>query len=78
MIGQLVLRHICPAIYAVMMDGLNPQVRSLFGKMRNNVWKVIEDSVEQGQCLLEKAISNSTLVVYNKNGEKISRAQILI
>ena len=47
-IGHLVLRHICPPIYALLMDGLNPQVRSLFGKMRNNVWKVIEDSAEQG------------------------------
>ncbi len=48
-VGNLVLKHLCPAIYALVQDGLNPHVRSLFGKMKNSVWRVVEASAEAGE-----------------------------
>ena len=52
-IGHLILKHLCPAIHAVLLDGLKPHVRSLFGRMRNSVWKVVEDSAELGKLELD-------------------------
>ena len=49
-VGHLVLKHLSPALYALLEDGLKPYTRSLFGKVRNNVWKVVEDSAELGKC----------------------------
>lgn len=48
-VGQLVLDHLCPAIHAVILDGLKPHVNSLFGKVKNSAYKVMEDSAELGQ-----------------------------
>ena len=50
-VGHLVLNHVCPAVQAVMVDGLQPHVRSLFGQVKNNVWKVVEDTTQLGECL---------------------------
>ena len=47
-VGRLLLKHLCPAVHALLLDGLKPQVRSLFGKMKNSIWKVVEDSSELG------------------------------
>ena len=47
-IGYLILKMLCPALYALLLDGLKPYIRSLFGRVKNTVWKVIEDSAEPG------------------------------
>ena len=59
-VGQLVLKHLCPAIHAILLDGLKPHIRSLFGRMRNSVWKVVEDSAEPGtfiRCLVGNLVN---------------------
>ena len=59
-VGQLVLKHLCPAIHAILLDGLKPHIRSLFGRMRNSVWKVVEDSAEPGtfiHCLVGNLVN---------------------
>ena len=48
--GQIVLQYLCPAVYAVIQDGLKTHVRSLFGKVKNTPWKVVEDSMESGKA----------------------------
>ena len=53
-VGHLVLSHVCPAVHAVMADGLRPHVRSLFGQVKNNVWKVVEQSTELGKLVEEQ------------------------
>ncbi|KAK2164108.1 hypothetical protein LSH36_68g00006 [Paralvinella palmiformis] len=45
-ISHIVLELICPAVYAIIQDGLKPHVRSLFGKVKNTPWRVVEDSVD--------------------------------
>ena len=41
-IGDLILTHICPAVHAILQDGLKPYTRSLFGQ----VWNfIIEETV---------------------------------
>ena len=49
-IGHFILKQLCPMIYAVLADGLRTNVRSLFGKMKNCVWNVVEATATQGQC----------------------------
>ncbi|ELU14169.1 hypothetical protein CAPTEDRAFT_220152 [Capitella teleta] len=47
-VGHLVLQHLGPALQAFFMDGLQPQVSSLLGKVRNNVWRFVLDSAQMG------------------------------
>jgi len=48
-VGRIVLDQLCPAIHAIILDGLKTHVRSFFGKMKNSAWKVVEDSVDIGK-----------------------------
>ncbi|KAG7163417.1 Iporin-like [Homarus americanus] len=41
-VAQLALEKLCPAVYALLSDGLHPSLHSLFGKINNSVWRVIE------------------------------------
>lgn len=41
-VAQIALEKLCPAIYALLSDGLHPSLQSLFGKINNSVWRVIE------------------------------------
>ena len=41
-VAQLALDKLCPAVYALLSDGLHPSLQSLFGKINNSVWRVIE------------------------------------
>ncbi|KAK7074479.1 hypothetical protein SK128_022381 [Halocaridina rubra] len=41
-VAHLALEKLCPAIYALLSDGLHPSLQSLFGKINNSVWRVIE------------------------------------
>jgi len=47
-VGRIVLDQLCPAIHAIILDGLKTHVRSFFGKMKNSAWKVVEDSINMG------------------------------
>ena len=47
--ARCVLFHeLCPALYAIMTDGLKPEVITSFGRMRTNVWRVVEAVTRQG------------------------------
>lgn len=40
--AQIALEKLCPAVYALLSDGLHPSLHSLFGKINNSVWRVVE------------------------------------
>lgn len=46
--AQLCVSNLCPALYAIMSDGLKPQLNSTFGPIANSVWQVVEASSQQG------------------------------
>ncbi|XP_015601751.1 uncharacterized protein LOC107270863 isoform X3 [Cephus cinctus] len=46
--SQICLSNLCPALYAIMSDGLRPQLQSTFGPITNSVWQVVEASSQQG------------------------------
>ncbi|XP_033336769.2 uncharacterized protein LOC117226503 isoform X2 [Megalopta genalis] len=46
--AQICLSHLCPALYAIMSDGLKPHLNSTFGPITNSVWQVVEASSQQG------------------------------
>ncbi|XP_044597233.1 uncharacterized protein LOC123273801 isoform X2 [Cotesia glomerata] len=46
--SQICLSNLCPALYAIMSDGLKPQLNSTFGPIANSVWQVVEASSQQG------------------------------
>ncbi|XP_042859970.1 uncharacterized protein LOC122245907 isoform X6 [Penaeus japonicus] len=41
-VAQIALEKLCPAVYALLSDGLHPSLHSLFGKINNSVWRVVE------------------------------------
>lgn len=45
--AQICLNHLCPALYAIMSDGLKPHLNSTFGPITNSVWQVVEASSQQ-------------------------------
>ncbi|XP_035671493.1 iporin-like isoform X3 [Branchiostoma floridae] len=48
-IGHLVLRYLCPAMLALVEDGLRPFLRNpIVGRVKNNVWNVVEASTQMG------------------------------
>jgi hypothetical protein len=47
--AHLVLSTLCPALYAVLSDGLRPTLDTAFGSIQNSVWQVVEASAQQGQ-----------------------------
>ena len=48
-IAQIALEKLCPAVYALLSDGLHPSLHSLFGKISNSVWRVIEATSQMGK-----------------------------
>ncbi|KAK2540069.1 Rusc1 [Columba livia] len=50
-VGHLLLRTLCPALYAVVEDGLKPfQKDVITGQRRNSPWSVVEASVKTGRA----------------------------
>ncbi|XP_074661624.1 uncharacterized protein LOC141914262 [Tubulanus polymorphus] len=47
-VGILVLKHLCPAVFNLISDGLKPKIHSFFGQFKNSVWKLIEESIDSG------------------------------
>lgn len=46
--AKLALSTLCPALYAVLSDGLKPSLQTSFGDIHNSVWQVVESSSQQG------------------------------
>ncbi|CAK9820832.1 AP-4 complex accessory subunit RUSC2 [Anthophora plagiata] len=46
--AQICVSNLCPALYAIMSDGLKPHLNSTFGPITNSVWQVVEASSQQG------------------------------
>ncbi|XP_051849820.1 AP-4 complex accessory subunit RUSC1 isoform X1 [Antechinus flavipes] len=50
-VGHLVLTTLCPALHALVADGLKPFRKDLItGQRRSNPWSVVEASVKPGSC----------------------------
>ena len=43
----VLLRDLCPALHAIMADGLKPEVITSFGRMPTSVWQVVEAVTRQ-------------------------------
>ncbi|XP_020294993.1 uncharacterized protein LOC109860372 isoform X3 [Pseudomyrmex gracilis] len=64
--AQICLSNLCPALYAIMSDGLKPHLNSTFGPISNSVWQVVEASSQQGP--LTKTLNE---LVQRINGEDV-------
>lgn len=64
--AKLALSTLCPALYAVLSDGLKPSLQTSFGDIQNSVWQVVESSSQQGP--LTKALHE---LVMRINGEDV-------
>ncbi|XP_018328369.1 uncharacterized protein LOC108739128 isoform X2 [Agrilus planipennis] len=53
--AKLALSTLCPALYAILSDGLKPSLDTTFGPINNSVWQVVEVSSHQGP--LTKALN---------------------
>lgn len=50
-VGYLLLHTLCPALYALVEDGLKPfQKDVITGQRKNSPWRVVEASVKTGWC----------------------------
>ena len=43
----VLVRELCPALHAIMADGLKPEVITSFGRMPTSVWRVVEAVTRQ-------------------------------
>ncbi|RLU24449.1 hypothetical protein DMN91_002538 [Ooceraea biroi] len=64
--AQICLSTLCPALYAIMSDGLKSHLNSSFGPITNSVWQVVEASSQQGP--LTKTLNE---LVQRINGEDV-------
>ncbi|CAL8142477.1 unnamed protein product [Orchesella dallaii] len=46
--GKTVLETLCPALYSLLSDGLCPFLDTIFGRVPNTVWRVVEASIQYG------------------------------
>ena len=44
----VLFQELCPALHAIMEDGLKPEVITSFGRMQTSVWRVVEAVTRQG------------------------------
>lgn len=50
-VGHLVLKYLCPAVQAVLEDGLKAFVLDvIIGQRKNMPWSVVEASTQLGRC----------------------------
>ncbi|KAL3279078.1 hypothetical protein HHI36_016592 [Cryptolaemus montrouzieri] len=63
--AKLALTHLCPAIYAVLSDGLKPNLETSFGAINNSVWQVVEASAKQGP--LTKALNELVMRINSED-----------
>ena len=48
-VGYLVLDRLCPALYALIGDGLLTRLDTAFGPVHNSVWRLVESVCPPGQ-----------------------------
>lgn len=60
--AQLALSKLCPALYAVLSDGLHPTLNTAFGSIQNSVWQVVEASAQQGEIFIYISLCKTFLV----------------
>ncbi|XP_015839730.1 uncharacterized protein LOC661485 isoform X2 [Tribolium castaneum] len=64
-LAKLALSTLCPALYAVLSDGLKPSLESSFGAINNSVWQVVEASAQQGP--LTKALNELVMRINSED-----------
>lgn len=53
-VGHLVLKYLCPAVRAVLEDGLKAFVLDvIIGQRKNMPWSVVEASTQLGKCWIQ-------------------------
>lgn len=63
--AKLVLSTLCPALYALLSDGLKPSLDTSFGAINNSVWQVVEASAQQGP--LTKALNELVMRINSED-----------
>ncbi|KAG5887717.1 hypothetical protein JTB14_020019 [Gonioctena quinquepunctata] len=63
--AKLALTTLCPALYAVLSDGLKPSLQTSFGAINNSVWQVVEASAQQGP--LTKALNELVMRINSED-----------
>lgn len=63
--AKIALSSLCPAIYAVLSDGLKPNLETSFGPICNSVWQVVEASAQQGP--LTKALNDLVMRINSED-----------
>ncbi|KAK5650643.1 hypothetical protein RI129_001672 [Pyrocoelia pectoralis] len=63
--AKIALTHLCPAIYAVLSDGLKANLETSFGPICNSVWQVVEASAQQGP--LTKALNDLVMRINSED-----------
>ena len=49
-IGHLMLHYLCPAVSALLRDGLRPHMTSFFvGRLKTTLWDVVEATTQLGE-----------------------------
>lgn len=63
--AKLVLSSLCPALYAILSDGLKSSLETPFGAINNSVWQMVEASAQQGP--LTKALNELVMKINSED-----------
>ena len=55
-VGYLVLDRLCPALYALLGDGLLTRLDTTFGPVHNSVWRLVESVCPPGVSGLNPSV----------------------
>lgn len=63
--AKLLLSTLCPALYAILGDGLKSNIETAFGAIGNSVWQVVESSSHDGP--LTKSLNELVMRINNED-----------
>ena len=64
-VRYILFHELCPALSAIMRDGLKTEVITSFGRMKTNVWRVIEAVIRQGPSFGGGAATSDLVMLLN-------------
>ena len=64
-VRYILFHELCPALMAIMKDGLKPEVITSFGRMQTNVWRLVEALTRMGPSLGGGAATSDLVMLLN-------------
>lgn len=64
-VKYILFHELCPALTAIMKDGLKPEVITSFGRMQTSVWRLVEALTRQGPSIGPGTATSDLVMLLN-------------